>query len=60
MQSGSRTFIDKLKSYDLDVQEFIAGFGDEPTTAFEFVESPKMSTYLFCFIAGPYVTFESD
>ena len=35
-------------------------FKGEKTCCFQFAESPKISTYLYCFIAGPYQVFESD
>jgi len=39
---------------------FLAGFGDEPIHLFKFNESWKISSYLFCFIAGPYSFITSD
>lgn len=36
------------------------GFGDEPTQVFEFEETPKISSYLYCYIAGPYEVLYPD
>ena len=58
--NGSDEFLSKLKSFNLDEKEFIAPYNGEGVACFEFDESPRISTYLYCFIAGPYVAFESD
>jgi len=44
----------------VDEKEFTSQFNGEATACFEFGESPRISTYLYCFIAGPYVAIESD
>jgi aminopeptidase N len=54
----SEKFMERLEDFGLD-EEFISGF-DEPVHCFEFVESPRISSYLYAFIAGPYVCVESD
>ena len=57
---GSHAFKAKLASFEIDQDEFLSHFKDEQTCCFEFAESPKISTYLYCFLAGPYQVFESD
>lgn len=58
--SGSRDFKAKLASFDVEEAEFMQDFGTEATCCFEFAASPRISTYLYCFLAGPYELFESD
>jgi aminopeptidase N len=57
---GSNAYKAKLESFSVDTEHFLPLFKDEQTCCFEFGESPKISTYLYCFIAGPYQVFESD
>lgn len=57
---GTDEYKNRLHSFGIDATEFTSGFDDEPLHAFEFEESPKISTYLYCFIAGPYATILSD
>ena len=58
--SGSRDFSAKLTSFGIDEKEFLTDYGKNETCCFEFAESPRISTYLYCFIAGPWELFESD
>ena len=57
---GSEGFSSVLKAFRVSEKEFISGFGDEPVSCFEFKQSPKISCYLYCFIAGPYSVITSD
>jgi len=41
-------------------ESFLKGFGDEPIHMFQFKETYSISTYLYCFIAGPYQIITSD
>jgi aminopeptidase N len=49
-----------LKEYSIDEDVFTSYFDGEKVNCFQFDESYRISTYLFCFVAGPYVCFESD
>jgi aminopeptidase N len=59
-ESGSNAFTKQLQKYSIDEAKFTSYFGGEAVNCFEFGESYKLSTYLFCFVAGPYVCFESE
>ena len=58
--NGSEGFSARVKSFNLDEKEFTSHFNGQAIACFEFGESPRISTYLYCFIAGPYVCMESD
>jgi len=58
--SGSKAFTKQLQQYSIDEASFTKPYEGEAVNCFEFGESFKISPYLFCFVAGPYVCFESD
>lgn len=62
--AGSKAFTKRLREYNrvhpIDEASFTKPYGGEAVNCFEFGESFKISPYLFCFVAGPYVCFESD
>jgi len=65
VESGSKDFRNHIEKFDWDEEDLLALYPSKgsikPTIfTYEFTMSPKLSTYLYSLVVGPYVKLESD